>query len=427
MKRSFILAAAACTMLLAATPEAGWAGDDAVIGEVLGILLKRGDIDRAKYTELVAKSERHRARQASLLGRIELSGDLRGRLENFWYDRDATGFEQENRTRGRYRIRIQGKARVNDHVTAGFRLATGGDRRSTNQTLGGGGLDFAPDGIYVDRAYIEVRPFPEHDVELVLGKQSNPFRWKKGKDYMLWDGDVNPEGVAVKWAGDVAAAVRVFTNVGYMVLDENSSRKDPNFFAIQGGAHISLAEGINAGGRVSWYRFGSVDMGVTGRGFSQGSGGGGNLSLHQDPGDPIEVLELAGYVSCACSESWPALLYFHYARNTSADDALTGDEQDTGWGIGLEVGDKKKIAKLGFGYYALEADFFPSQFIDSDLFDGFTNRKGFTVYGSKQIWANTDLSVTFFMGDEIEDSALFSNSTVQADRMRLQTDLVVRF
>ncbi len=422
MKRSLILVCAAAFALLATNPQPGWAGEDPVIGEVLGILLDRGDIDQAKYTELVAKSEAHQAKQASLLGRIELSGDIRGRLENFWFDEDATGFEESDRTRGRYRVRIQGKAKVNDHVTAGFRLASGGDRRSTNQTLGGGGLDFAPDSIFIDRAYIELRPHLDKNLKVVIGKQSNPFRWKKGKDYMLWDGDVNPEGIAVKWKTDVSDDVSVFANTGYMVLDENSSRKDPSMFAIQGGVHASISETVSVGGRVSWYSFNSLDMGVIGRG-----NGVGNLALTERLDDGINVFELAGYVACGCSETWPVLAYFHYAQNTDADDATTGDEEDTGWGVGIEVGDKKKIAKLGFGYYELEANFFPAQFTDSDLFDGFTNREGFTVYGSKQIWKNTDLNVTFFMGDEIEDGIGFVNSTVEADRMRLQTDIVVKF
>ena len=404
-----------------------WAGDDAVIGEVLEILLQRGDIDQSRYTELVAKSEAHQVRQSSLLGKIEFSGDIRGRLENFWYDEDATGFEESDRTRGRYRIRIQGKAKINDHVSAGFRLASGGDRRSTNQSFGGGGVDFAPDGIYIDRAYITLQPWLEKDLKVVIGKQSNPFRWKKGRDYMLWDGDINPEGVAIRWQGEVGDGLSAFVNTGYMVLDENSSAKDPHVFALQGGLEAELTENVSAGGRVSWYNFRSLDMGVTGRGFSQGSSGGGNLALTEELSDGINVFEVAGYVACNASEEWPVLAYFHYAQNADADDAITGDEEDMGWGIGLEIGDKKKVAKFGVGYYELEANFFPSQFIDSDLFDGFTNREGYTVYASKQIWKNTDLNLTFFMGEEIEDDIVFSNSTVEADRMRLQTDIVVKF
>ena len=61
---------------------------------------------------------------------------------------------------GSYRLRIQGKAKVNDYVSAVFRLASGeqidddGDQRSTNRTLGRD-PDFRKDDISIDLAYIE--------------------------------------------------------------------------------------------------------------------------------------------------------------------------------------------------------------------------------------------------------------------------------
>ena len=139
------------------------------------------------------------------------------------------------------------------------------------------------------------------------------------------------------------------------------------------------------------------------------------------------MFELSAYVSCTCVDGWPILAYAHYAQNADARDLVTGSEEDTGWGVGFEVGDKTNVAKLGFGYYRLEADYFPSQFIDSDLTDGRTNRKGWTVYGSKSLWSNTDLNVTLFVSEELEDGPAFSGSVADADRMRLQTDLVVKF
>ncbi len=409
--------------LLGAGPA--FAGDDPVIGEVLEILRDRGDIDEAKYTELMAKNQSYQTQQSGLLGRIEFSGDLRGRLENFWFDEDANNFEQQNRTRGRYRLRLQGKAKVNDHVTAVFRLASGeNDIRSTNQSAGKEN-DFGPDSIFIDRAYIELKPSLEKDLKVVVGKQGNPFRWKKGKDYMLWDSDINPEGAAVRWKGDVADGISAFANVGYMVLDENGTRKDPHFIGIQGGLSAAVTENVEVGGRVSWYSFGSVDPAFLGR-------GGSNVEL-TDPNVPagtpdgFDVIELAGYVSCDCIEDWPALFYFHWAKNSGAEDFVQDSDQDTGWGVGFEIGDKKKLAKIGLGYYRLEADYFPSQFIDSDLTDGRTNRKGWTVYGSKSIWKNTDLNLTLFVSDDIESNSLFSGSTSNADRVRLQTDIVVKF
>ena len=143
------------------------------------------------------------------------------------------------------------------------------------------------------------------------------------------------------------------------------------------------------------------------------------------------VAEIAGYLRFTGIENWPVLLYGHYAKNFDADSSdvfPAAGEEDTGWGLGLEVGDKKKYVKVGAGYYRVEANFWPAQFTDSDLFDGRTNRKGWTFYGSRQILPNTDLNVTFFVSEPLRETIPdFANSVSRSDRMRLQTDLVVKF
>ena len=103
-------------------------------------------------------------------------------------------------------------------------------------------------------------------------------------------------------------------------------------------------------------------------------------------------------------------------------------KEDTGWGLGVEVGDKKKLAMLGIGYFHLEANFWPAQFTESDLLDGFTNRKGWAFYVAREILPNTELGVQLFVSDPIRSSTTsFATSVSGADRVRLQTDLLVKF
>ena len=66
-------------------------------------------------------------------------------------------------------------------------------------------------------------------------------------------------------------------------------------------------------------------------------------------------------------------------------------------------------------------------FIDSDFLDGTTNREGWTFYGSRQILDNTELKLTLFVTDEIQDEAPFLTSVRNAERMRLQSDIVFKF
>jgi hypothetical protein len=75
-----------------------------------------------------------------------------------------------------------------------------------------------------------------------------------------------------------------------------------------------------------------------------------------------------------------------------------------------------------------QANFAPAQFVDSDLFDGYTNRRGWLVWLGRQLWPNTELALTCFKGDSIDDGATFASPDASsADRMRLQTDFIVKF
>lgn len=422
-------AAAVCAAALLA-PAAPAAAEDPVVGEVLAILKERGLVDEARYKELVAKNQAYEEEHQSLLGRIEWSGDVRGRLENFWYDEDELGGDRADRTRARVRLRLQGKARINEHIDAVFRLASGdeGEHRSTNRTLGAND-DFALDPIFIDRAYLALHApgawLPETaELDLTFGKVPNPFLWKAGKDYMLWDHDINPEGVAVHFGLEPVDGLSLFANAGYMIADENSQAKDPHLLGLQGGAIVAASEAVELGARVSWYDWSSVDTPFVAR----VSGQGGTVRA-SGLSDSFSTGELAAYVRFSGIENWPVLLYGHFAHNFAGTEVVPGSAgEDDGWGVGVEVGDKKKLVMLGVGYYQLEANFWPAQFTDSDLFDGLTNRKGWTVYGGRQILPNTDLNVTLFVSDELESRIpVYATSLRNADRVRLQTDLVVKF
>ena len=145
------------------------------------------------------------------------------------------------------------------------------------------------------------------------------------------------------------------------------------------------------------------------------------------------VGEIAAYVRYDGIEGWPLLVFGHFAQNFDAEslfDPVTlasAGEEDTGWGLGLEIGDKKKYLKVGAGYYHVEANFFPAMMIDSDFSDGNTNRKAWLVYFSRQILANTDINITLFKSDRLESGPLFATSVSGSDRYRLQTDLQVKF
>jgi hypothetical protein len=65
--------------------------------------------------------------------------------------------------------------------------------------------------------------------------------------------------------------------------------------------------------------------------------------------------------------------------------------------------------------------------VDSDLFDGRTNRKGWVWDLTKTVMKNTDASVTAFLSDTIEESGGYDNSQVGGERFRLQANMVWKF
>src|SRR5690606_107646 len=216
--------------------------------------------------------------------------------------------------------------------------------------------------------------------------------------------------------------------------DENSSRADPHLIATQLGAKLAPTPALTAGLRASWYGFRSLDSDFVQRGIDGTDGvtsSAGNLPGIIDGAGDIDVAELGGYATWSGIEGWPITLFGYVANNFSARSSAAtpaaGDEA-LAWAAGLQVGDPEHLVELGFAWMHVEANAFPSQFIDSNFLDGVTNREGFSIWGSRQILPNTNLNVSLFASDAIEDALPdFADSVEGSDRLRFQTDLVVAF
>lgn len=441
MKLRWAMALAACAGLgLGAAPTAR-AGDPepAVVEEILAVLRERGLLDASEHDRLVARYQAQEVERRAALPRIRLSGDLRLRGEGFWFDEDEVA-DPSNRYRGRYRLRIAATADVNDWMTAHVRLASGErDSRSTNTSFGRPGPDFDPDPIFLDRASLEARApagwLPEGaSLALEAGKQPNPFLWKAARDLMLWDNDIAPEGVALRGRLEPTEGLGLFANAAYFVVDENSGAADPHLVGAQLGAQWRLGAPLELGARASWYGFRSLDGDFLARG-ADGTGGStsaaGNLPGLIDGAGDVDVGELGAYATWRGVEGWPITVFGYLANNFSARSSALAPQagsESLAWSAGLQVGDKKHWLELGAAWMHVEANAFPSQFIDSDFLDGVTNREGLSVWGSRRILPNTDFNVSLFWSDAIEDALPdFADSVAGSDRLRLQTDVVVSF
>src|SRR6184192_810686 len=141
---------------------------------------------------------------------LELFGDMRlryeyrgGRLPDHFQLGQNNSNDWQERERERYRLRIGLRGTLLDDWFFGVRLETSANARSTNVTIGadtsttspGGGGPFAKgdDGVFVGQAYGGYKGFP--GFTFTGGRMPNPFVNTR----MVWDDDINPEGLAEQW------------------------------------------------------------------------------------------------------------------------------------------------------------------------------------------------------------------------------------
>jgi Putative porin len=175
--------------------------------------------DGKTYVEKTVPIEKTSAEKWKLstsIMELELYGDARLRYEYRGGETDdnsplassgagvAGHRDWQERDRERYRLRLGLRGTLLDDWFFGVRLETGQNPRSTNVTFGddtsggssatsNGPFSKTNDGINVGQAYLGYRGFP--DITLTAGRMPNPLV----STLMVWDADINPEGLAEQW------------------------------------------------------------------------------------------------------------------------------------------------------------------------------------------------------------------------------------
>jgi hypothetical protein len=384
--------------------------------------LQAVEVKSAALEKRVAEAEATNDQQSDNLAKdlgaswargIKLKGDLRYRHETI----DKEGSNQRYRDRIRARIGID--AKVNDTVSAGFQLATGGDDpRSSNQTLG----DSAPNqrrSIGLDLAYLAWKP-GNGPTTLVMGKMPQP--WFKPGSSMLIDNDINPEGVALRYAGRV-----LFANGWMMRLRENSAVADSNVFGAQVGAKLPVGSVSTLTAAASYWRYQHVNGFLPSPLFANsangntttGSTANNNLALLSD----FEIWQIGAQFDTKLG-ALPLALFADYLHNSGAvANPTAGRKLDTSYVLGLTLGKAAEARswELGVMYQDNDKDAQFGQLIDSDFGDGSTDAKGFVIRAGYAFAKNWVLNATYF------DNTLRKDVGVEQDYKRLQVDMNVKF
>ena len=393
---------------------------------------------RTETNEEIAKQEKQKQEDYKKVAKdsipdwaknIKLKGDCRARYQ---YDqaKSATSVSSD-RHRERIRMRFGAETKLIDNFMVGFGISTGttGDPRSTNASLAD---TFAFKSIVLNHAYGQYSPgwaLPV-DASIIAGKFFNPI-WEPTD--MLWDTDINPEGVALKLGYKVNSRPTLFLNSFFGVLDENAADSDdPIMWAIQPGFDWGIMNNVTLRGAVDFYIFNGI-KGHPGMDYNSGTNtiavpGNQNrqfgtrvYTYNYNSVNPKLEIGFDDPLSFAGLSSWVPYLGF-FGEDINNFDA---SEKDNAWTAGFKIG-SKKISKLNdwqlcYNYRFLERDAWPDVFPDSDFYAGRTNTKGHNVilqYGfSKNSYLNIEYYYAMNMTRASADpgSSLLPAQVVQAD------------
>lgn len=275
------------------------------------------------------------AMDAAPRSRLDVSGDFRLRYEGNYGDDDARDWQ-----RGVLRARLGATYVVNDRLTIGARLATGDpdDPNSSDVTLSNFADDF---DVSLDAAYARLALA---DATLWGGKFQLPFT----RTDLVWDGDVNPQGVGANYAmpfGGGALKLAVL----YFLVDQSVAGSDSSMLGAQLGFDLPLTQDLRAELAAGWYDYAlpGVAGADTGDLRSNLVGPDGRYVSDFDLVDVIASLTFRG------QESWPLRLTGEYVRNLGARSS-----GDTGYSIELFAGKASERGdwRLGYGYSVAEVD-----------------------------------------------------------------------
>ncbi len=337
------------------------------------------------------------ARVASVPPAVRFAGDLRYRHETI----DAAGEVERNRHRVRARFGVT--ADVAQNVRVGLQLASGGDDPiSANQTLDTG-YDRKPIGI--DRAFFSWDATEQ--LTFTGGKIANPF-FRPGDHHLVYDDDLNPEGLAVRYSrGDW------FANYAGLWVEERSAADDSIMLGGQVGYRRTLDNGMRVTTGASYYDY----LETQGRNpFWDAAAVGNRLDLGGGYLSDFNIAELFGELELA-TNGRPVTVFADYVVNTEASGA------DTGFAIGASLGEVTGAGtwRLGYAYQDLEADAVVATFTDSDFAGGGTDGKGHVVEFDYGFRDRLVLGFRYFLNERGADAGN------EHDYDRLQADVVFNY
>ncbi len=213
-----------------------------------GVLLEEMKKEGEKEKEEIKKVASNAVDLPGWVKNTTVKGDVRIRYQTQDTDNDG----KPSRDRGRMRVRLGVETQVNDSWSAGIGMASGSDDpRSNNQTFDD---VFDSKGWNLDYAFASYSP--NKVLGITAGKMKNPLY--KTKD-LIWDSDINPEGIALELNNKVSDNFKFFANAAYFLMEEfSSSKKDPALLVLQPGIDLKITDSMSLKFAGAYYMFSNV-------------------------------------------------------------------------------------------------------------------------------------------------------------------------
>jgi len=205
----------------------------------------------AKRQELTASKEP--SRWESALTKLSLYGDLRLRHES-QVKRD----DQDDRHRERLRLRLGANYQVHPELQVGTRIVTGDpdDPNSPHVTLGSG---FDKLQMHFDRIFAKYTPECWKGSYATAGKFAHPFTTNPIYGELVWDQDIQPEGIAGGFGEKLDGTIsRYDVVVGQYLLIEQNNAHDTSMSVAQASANIDLGEETTSTAAIGYYYYGAT-------------------------------------------------------------------------------------------------------------------------------------------------------------------------
>lgn len=269
---------------------------------------------------------------------LTVYGDFRLR-----YEQNSSRGNVPSSSRGVLRGRLGATYRIDGMFELGARIATGDpdNPRTTDVTIS----DFGGDAdVSLDQAFARFR---QGGLLVTGGKFPKPF----DSTELVWDGDVNPQGIAVRYDHRFGQDFSAQASTIYFAINEDVLTGDSTMQGVQAGISWRPATHwqLDARGGYYDYELGTLqpNAGARARGNNVAPDG---VSLSSD----FDLLDVIGAVSYSgFGDRWPVRLVGNYVHNLGA-----AVPEDTGYGIEAFVGQLagRGDVQLQLGYMQAETD-----------------------------------------------------------------------